>query len=565
MSGKISFHILCNWTDKRYRVVASETDLFRLKISKILKQLQSCIDHPVSQCTLLLDNVPLSHSLSASEAALYDGALLVLKKPPQTFKPTAILPQTPSPPPVTKPKPPPVSTPPMPAHSGSLKQKPPVEELLKDLITLSKLCEFYESQSLFQVNYDEHLINSSIVLKLQAKVKQLEYENSCLKSSFSNPNDAINSSEARLLRKKLSETENLLLHQRKSNILLRNELENIKGNIRVIVRIKPLLTRSGDVMPPQQSCISNVSDSSISVKAKNGIRSFEFSGVLKSTSSQLDTFSTIEGLAHSFVDGYNVSILAYGATGSGKTYTVSGIPNNVGVAHRFLESVYSILSSKHRPSAKGKVTSTFLLCVGISELYNDEVYDLIDGQKLRIRQRPDQSYFASPQKWITVDSCSEASTVLEEALSRRSQKTTSANATSSRSHCFFSVSLKQSFVGRENEPITSKLVIVDLAGSERISRSHTDRSKSLMKETQSINSSLSALGDVITSLALKSPHVPYRNSKLTRLLQDVLSGESKTVVFANVSAHVDDVQETVSTLGFASRIASVCTKKQFVA
>ncbi|KAL0246605.1 hypothetical protein GEMRC1_007817 [Eukaryota sp. GEM-RC1] len=201
--------------------------------------------------------------------------------------------------------------------------------------------------------------------------------------------------------------------------------------------------------------------------------------------------------------------------------------------------------------------------IGISELYNDEVYDLFDGSRLTLRQRKDLSYFAAGQKWKHVQSAAEAVTLFEQALLRRTQGSTRVNEKSSRSHVFFTVDLKQSLHQSDNV-ITSKLVITDLAGSERIGKSRTDSSKSLLKETQSINSSLCALGDVVSSLALERPHIPYRNSKLTRLLQDVLGGKSKTVMFANVSGDCHDVQETLATLGFAHRINTVCTQRQIV-
>ncbi|KAL0218038.1 hypothetical protein RCL1_008886 [Eukaryota sp. TZLM3-RCL] len=483
---------------------------------------------------------------------------------------------------------PPKQPPPQPPNHPPLS----TSSLLSDFLSLQSLCKFWEQQSFHQHSVHDHLINSSNVIKMQAKINQLQTEIEGQKETINGLQSALmtcrelavsqgNSrqlilygeersllrQEVNILKQKLAETQKNLDIEREQNKSLRNSIEEIKGSIRTIIRIRPLYL---DCEPKQgkSSSIVSFTDSTVTIKTRNGLKSLDFSTVLADSTSQITTFSQVEGLVHSFIDGYNVSILAYGATGSGKSYTISGVKNDIGVAQRFLERLFSILKIKHRQSSSRSQlnSSTFVVSVAISELYNDEVYDLIDGQKLKLRQRPDFSYFAFPQKWVTVDCSNEAIRVFDRGLARRISRTTAVNDTSSRSHCMFSVQLTQSTVSSSvgDDVITSKLVIVDLAGSERVTKSQTGSDPLTLKETQSINSSLSTLGDVVSSLAVKNKHVPYRNSKLTRLLQDVLSGESKTVLFANISPDVNDVQETLATLNFAHKISSVCTKKQKV-
>ncbi|KAL0246751.1 hypothetical protein GEMRC1_007958 [Eukaryota sp. GEM-RC1] len=284
-------------------------DLQRLKISKILRQLQTSIDHPVSKCDVSLDGKPILHSSTAAEANLYDGALLNLSQQPPT-------PPPPSPDP-------PINTPSTVSNTTLI--EPPVlpsstdlSSLVHDFLNLSRLCYFWERQALSQVDEESNRVNTEVLLSLQQELHQLKLEQD-QHSKFRSTTHNSSSGEVFLLRQQLLDYERRLEQEQNENFKLRTELEDLKGNIRVIVRIKP--------PTDNQSCLVSTNDVTLSIKAKNGLRSFDFSSVLPPTSSQLNVFSTVSGLVGSFVDGYNVSMFAYGATGSGKTYTIAGESN----------------------------------------------------------------------------------------------------------------------------------------------------------------------------------------------------------------------------------------------
>ena len=151
---------------------------------------------------------------------------------------------------------------------------------------------------------------------------------------------------------------------------------------------------------------------------------------------------------------------------------------------------------------------------------------------------------------VTVDSAAHAASLVSKAVAARTTHKTKMNDHSSRSHMVFT--LKLTGTDGSGGPIRGVLNLVDLAGSERLSR--TGATGDRLKEAQSINKSLSALGDVIAALAEKAPHVPYRNSKLTYLLQNALGGDAKTLMFANVSPVAESAQETLCSLRFAAKV-----------
>ena len=254
-------------------------------------------------------------------------------------------------------------------------------------------------------------------------------------------------------------------------------------------------------------------------------------------------------------------IFAYGQTGSGKTFTMEGPPDNRGVNFRALDSMFA-LALERADEARYTISLSML------EIYNETIRDLLveappgagapgdRGARLDIRQTPQGTAVPGLTEQV-VTTMAEVHALFDVGNRNRAVGSHDMNAQSSRSHMILSLHVRSEAAragGRAS--VVSKMHLIDLAGSERIAK--TDASGDRLKEAQNINKSLSALGDVINALAgRKGSHVPYRNSKLTFLLQDSLSGDSKVMMFVNISPAVYNVSETLCSLGFAARCRAV--------
>ncbi|KAF3499566.1 hypothetical protein F2Q69_00043644, partial [Brassica cretica] len=277
--------------------------------------------------------------------------------------------------------------------------------------------------------------------------------------------------------------------------------------------------------------------------------------------SQEDVFIEISQLVQSALDGYKVCIFAYGQTGSGKTYTMMGKPGNVeekGLIPRCLEQIFETRQSLRSQGWK------YELQVSMLEIYNETIRDLLSTNKEAVRT----DNGVSPQKHaikhdahgnthvaeltiLDVKSSREVSFLLDHAARNRSVGKTQMNEQSSRSHFVFT--LRISGVNESTEQqVQGVLNLIDLAGSERLSKSGSTGDR--LKETQAINKSLSSLGDVIFALGKKEDHVPFRNSKLTYLLQPCLGGDSKTLMFVNIAPESSSTGESLCSLRFAARV-----------
>ncbi|KAK7378128.1 hypothetical protein VNO80_03565 [Phaseolus coccineus] len=281
------------------------------------------------------------------------------------------------------------------------------------------------------------------------------------------------------------------------NRKLYNMVQDLKGNIRVYCRIRPsFLAESRNIVDfiGEDGSLFILDPSKT---LKDGRKLFQFNRVFGPTAGQDEVYKDTQPLIRSVMDGYNVCIFAYGQTGSGKTHTMSG-------------------------------PSEIRSC-------NDDGLSLPDA-KLR-----------------PVNSTTDVMTLMKLGEVNRAVSSTAMNNRSSRSHSVLTVHVH----GKDTSgnSIRSCLHLVDLAGSERVDKSEVTGER--LKEAQFINKSLSCLGDVITALAQKNSHIPYRNSKLTLLLQDSLGGHAKTLMFAHVSPEADSFGETVSTLKFAQRVSTV--------
>jgi kinesin family protein 3/17 len=266
--------------------------------------------------------------------------------------------------------------------------------------------------------------------------------------------------------------------------------------------------------------------------------------------------------------GYNGTVFAYGQTGTGKTHTMEGEIHDAdlkGVTPRAFEHVFAHIAGMQSasPGAQCLVTCQFV------EIYMEDVMDLLaettgkasDRQKLQLKETAEGSIFVAGASKHTVRSAAELMTWLEKGKKNKQVGATKMNAGSSRSHCIFTVTVETCEVredGHEHIRV-GKLNLVDLAGSER--QGKTGASGQRLKEATRINLSLTCLGQVISALTSRTPApLTYRNSKLTRLLQDSLGGNTKTVMIANVGPADYNHDETVETLRFAARAKLIKNK-----
>ena len=276
-------------------------------------------------------------------------------------------------------------------------------------------------------------------------------------------------------------------------------------------------------------CVDFPGEGEVAMSTEKGKKkTWEFDQVFNTTSSQKEIYGEVSPLVTSVLDGYNVCIFAYGQTGTGKTYTMMGPEDDRGVNTRALEELFS-LSLKRRDTITDEIT------VSVLEVYNEQIKDLLaddaGDRRYVIREGPGGSYVPD-LTIVSVESLGEVIELLSLADVNRSTAKTNMNEHSSRSHLILSCNVK-STNKHSGEVSKGKLHLIDLAGSERVGKSGA--TGQALKEAQSINKSLSALGDVIAARGSKSSHVPFRNSTLTQLLQDSLKNDSKTLMFVCIS------------------------------
>ena len=268
-------------------------------------------------------------------------------------------------------------------------------------------------------------------------------------------------------------------------------------------------------------------------------------------SSQDQVYEFIGGPTVSDVlDGYNGTIFAYGQTGSGKTYTMIGDiydNTNKGIIPRSISSIFSSAS-------KAPLDIEFTLKVSMLEIYKERLRDLLGGsEELKIKECPIKGIYVYGLTEIFVATEAELLAAIETGEKQRTVASTRMNQLSSRSHQLFTIEIRQKFSNETEKK--GVLNLIDLAGSEKIK----DVTGGNLDETKKINLSLSALGNVIHALTSMSDHVPYRDSKLTRLLQESLGGNYKTSLIITCSPHSKNIEETINTLKFAQRAKKVKT------
>ncbi|RDK42071.1 kinesin-domain-containing protein [Aspergillus phoenicis ATCC 13157] len=343
---------------------------------------------------------------------------------------------------------------------------------------------------------------------------------------------------------------------------LHNQVQELKGNIRVFCRVRPSLpsdpaTGSAQIEYPDEAedskeiaVLGPEEKSSLgTITRKNS--NFSFDRVFGPSTQNAEVFDEISQLVQSALDGYNVCIFCYGQTGSGKTYTMSSLD---GMIPRAVHQIYETATGLEEKGWRYTMEGNFV------EVYNENLNDLLgnpeelDKKKLEIRHDMQRGKtIITDVTTVRLESPEMVETILKRAASNRSVAATKANERSSRSHSVFILKLigENDITGERSE---GTLNLVDLAGSERLS--HSGATGERLKETQNINRSLSCLGDVIAALGQgkEGGHIPYRNSKLTYLLQFSLGGNSKTLMFVMVSPLQAHLAETLTSLKFATKV-----------
>nr|XP_055030077.1 kinesin-like protein KIFC3 isoform X3 [Misgurnus anguillicaudatus] len=332
-----------------------------------------------------------------------------------------------------------------------------------------------------------------------------------------------------------------------------NELVRLKGNIRVLCRVRPICPGERDATDTKNLVTFDVDDDAVLYLSNKGkLMTFELDKVFPPQATQEEVFQEVQSLVTSCIDGFNVCIFAYGQTGSGKTYTMEGVPTDPGINQRALRLLFSEVSEK-KPDWDYKIT------VSMVEIYNETLRNLLGdnpNEKLDIKMCPDGSgqLYVPGLTEFAVESVEDINKVFELGHMNRATACTNLNEHSSRSHALLIITVV-GFNSSTGHRTSGKLNLVDLAGSERIAKSGAEGSR--LREAQCINKSLSALGDVINALRSKHSHVPFRNSRLTYLLQDSLSGDSKTLMMVQVSPLESNINESVCSLKFAQRVRTV--------
>lgn len=358
---------------------------------------------------------------------------------------------------------------------------------------------------------------------------------------------------------------------------LRNTIQELKGNIRVFCRVRPMLAAdtTSDSEPVQvfdlgadkkAIQVQNPEGRSNAMgESKTEVKHFAFDHVFGESSTQDEVFGEVGQLVQSAVDGYKVCVFCYGQTGSGKTFTMQGPEDceltpgctSAGLIPRSVEQIFV------EAEKLGKSGWSFEIYASFLEIYNDSLFDLLDGgrngkasgNKLEIKLEKGRAGKTRPHvpelKQAKVSTPGEVYSLLTTAAEVRSTEATAMNERSSRSHSVFQLRVTgiNSLTGENTSGV---LNLIDLAGSERTSKSKVDGDRA--KEANEINKSLSNLSNCIMALANKDKHVPFRNSKLTHYLEPFLGGDAKALMFVNVASEPQSFNESLCSLRFAQKV-----------
>ncbi|XP_029894780.1 kinesin-like protein KIF18A [Aquila chrysaetos chrysaetos] len=350
--------------------------------------------------------------------------------------------------------------------------------------------------------------------------------------------------------------------------------EDVCNHVKVVVRVRPESQKEKDgnfskvvhvvdqhilVFDPKEEEVSffhgkRLTHRDINKRKKKDLK-FVFDAVFAESSSQLEVFEhTTKSVIDGFLNGYNCTVLAYGATGAGKTHTMLGSPEDPGVMYLTMMALYNCMDQI-------KEDKTCNVAVSYLEVYNEQIRDLlVNSGPLAVREDTQKGVVVQGLTLHQPKSAEEILQMLDYGNKNRTQHPTDVNASSSRSHAVFQIYLRQQDkTASINQNVRiAKMSLIDLAGSERASVTNAKGAR--FREGANINRSLLALGNVINALAdpkSKKQHIPYRNSKLTRLLKDSLGGNCRTIMIAAVSPSSMFYDDTYNTLKYANRAKDI--------
>ncbi|KAI5449921.1 kinesin-like nuclear fusion protein [Naganishia albida] len=356
---------------------------------------------------------------------------------------------------------------------------------------------------------------------------------------------------------------------------LHNQVQELKGNIRVFARVRPPIGNEvsspddlAEMEYPAKGVVTASGQEPLTIyKSRDNAEGrntreavkFSFDKVFQPEEGQKEVFEEISMLAQSVLDGYNVCIFAYGQTGSGKSWTMEGgsTSETAGMIPRAIAMIFRETEALKELGWQYAMTGQFV------EIYNEKINDLFgndsfDSAKHEVRHEGSSTSVTGITP-CPLESADQVASLMIRASGRRAVAATMMNERSSRSHSVFSLKVK-GYNPLTNESCEGVLNLVDLAGSERLDKAGTGEHRDRMKETININKSLSSLQNVIQKLSEKATdgktHVNYRDSQLTYLLQNSLSGSSKTLMFCNLSPLAVHTSETLNSLRFATKVNS---------
>ncbi|CAG9323481.1 unnamed protein product [Blepharisma stoltei] len=340
-------------------------------------------------------------------------------------------------------------------------------------------------------------------------------------------------------------------------------------SIRVCVRIRPLNQR--EISQGNANCIEVQNPQLLTLQMKTGVRQYAFHQIFDVSTNQAEVFAEtgINSLLESALEGYSCTVFAYGQTGSGKTYSMAGVEDRLGGAEYTSDETDGIIprSISYIWQRMSSRQERYYVKSGFFEIYNEQVRDLLNPGSgvLHCRWNSKQGFFVEELMIVDCTNIDDLIAVLHEGMKNRKSGSHELNADSSRSHSILMVYFISEITSEEGHSYKryGKMYFVDLAGSERIKE--TKSSGGMLNETKNINKSLFTLGKVISSLGDKKgnalkPHIPYRDSKLTMVLMDSLGGSSRAIMIACVSPASSYIEETASTLNYATRAMNIQNK-----
>lgn len=406
------------------------------------------------------------------------------------------------------------------------------------------------------------------VLKTRAAKVVDDDEKSALSLEIDVEDDAVLRARIEERDRRIEELEAQLVEGEQLRRQMHNRIQELRGNIRVFVRTRPFLPGDGDNLESSIDVSPDGESLGIVDHRTGNPTEFKFDKVFPPSAGQDNVFSEVSDFVQSALDGYHVCLFSYGQTGSGKTHTMQGSGNGAmrGIIPRAVEQILNQAKVLLGQKWQFTINASFL------EIYNEELRDLLvamnggkpappngKGPKLAIKRNREGKSYVEGLNAVKIDASDselgmqQLESVMVAAARARSVASTKMNAQSSRSHSVFMLHLN-GFNEDSGTHVHGALNLCDLAGSERLDRSGAGSDIKRLKETQAINKSLSCLGDVFNALAKGASHVPYRNSKLTYLLQDCLSGDGKALMFVNLSPTLASSNESVCSLRFAQRV-----------